>query len=148
MNQYFGYTLVFVGFIFLLLITIRNRYMPLIGCALALLGVEGLLFTTMRHRLPPSVGEYIPGILFIDALVLFFLWRFFFGFQNREGDGFQTLAANKLGPFSFLVSWLMYVSSLMEKVVAIKWFRLLLSLLFIFWCLTSCVRSCRTFPDG
>src|SRR5689334_10772406 len=101
MNQYLGYTLVFVGFIFLLLITIRNRYMPLIGCALALLGMEWILLTTMRHRLPPSVGEYIPGILFIDALILFFLWRFFFGFQNREGDGLQTLAANKLGPFSF-----------------------------------------------
>jgi hypothetical protein len=148
MNQLLGYTLVFIGFVLILLITIRNRYMPLIGCALALFGVEGFLFITMRHQLSQSLWIYILGILFIDALILFALWQFFFGFQNPERDGIQTLVGNKKGPFSLLVGWLMYASSLIEKMITTKWFRLLLSLLFIFWCLTSCVRSCRTFPDG
>jgi hypothetical protein len=148
MNQPLGYTLVFIGFVLILLITIRNRYMPLIGFALALFGVEGFLFTAMRHQLSQSLWIYILGSLFIDALILFVLWQFFFGFQNPERDGIQTPVGNKKGPLSLLVGWLMYASSLIEKMITTKWFRLLLSLLFIFWCLTSCVRSWRTFPDG
>lgn len=148
MHQLLGYTLVFIGFLFLLLITIRNPYMPLIGCTLALFGVEAFLLTMIRHRLLQPLWIYIIGLLFVDALVLLFLWQFFSSSQNSEYDGTQKLVGGKAGPLSFLVGWLIYASSMIEKMITTKWFRLFLGLLFIFFCITSCIRSCETFPDG
>ena len=148
MNELLGYTLAFIGFVFILLVTVRNRYMPLIGCAIALFGVEGFLLARLRHQLPGYLLVYIIGLLFIDAVVLLFLWPFVSGLTSLEHYGIQSLAETKKGPFPFLVGLLLYTSSVIETVITTKWFRLFLGLLFIFLCITSCVRSCRTFPDG
>lgn len=140
-----GYTLVFIGLVFMLLITVRNRYIPLIGCALALFGVEGFLLTiTMKDYPLPSLLMYIFGLLFLDALILLILWWFFSLIHNPERDDIQGLAENKNGP----AGWLIYAWSVIDTKITPKWFQLFLCLLFIFWCITSCVRSCRTFPDG
>ena len=147
-NELLGFTLAFIGFIFILLVTVRNRYMPLIGCAIAVFGVEGFLLARLRHQLSGYVLAYIIGLLFVDALILYFLWQFLYSSHHLENNGTQKLAESENGQPSFFVGSLIYASTVIETIIMTKWFRLFLGLLFIFLCITSCARSCRTFPDG
>jgi hypothetical protein len=138
MNQLLAYALVFIALEIILLVTIRNHYIPLIACVIALVGVEGLLLTMIWHGsllVRQHLLESILVLLFVDVIILLSIWPFISGLPNPENDKAQML--NPVG-------WLLYASS----IITTKWFRVVLFLLLIWWCIISGVRSCQTFPDG
>ena len=153
MNLLLGYTLLSVGLILILLVTVRNRYVPMISLAFALVTVEGLLLTLIKLRTrmetPYLVASTI-GLIFVDVIILLSIWPFISGNPNQEGDESQEVDPfkNKIGPFSFLVGWLLYASSIIGTIITSRWFKPILFLILIFLCINY-VRSCvRTFPDG
>jgi hypothetical protein len=145
---FLAYALGFIVLEIVLLVTIRNRYILLISCAIALFVVEGFLLIILRVR--EYLLAYIIGLLFVDAIILLSIWPFISGTSNPESDETQglNLVKNKIGPFSFLVGWLLYASSIVGSIVTKRWFKPILYLLLILWLINN-VRSClRTFPDG
>ena|SRR5215212_896597 len=138
MNQFLAYALGLIILEITLLVTIRNRYIPLISCATALVGVEGLILTMVWHEsllVKQYLLESILVLFFVDVIILLAIWPFISGLPSPESDNTQVL--NPVG-------WLLYASS----IITTKWFRVVLFLLFIWWCIISGVRSCQTFPDG
>ena len=83
----FAYALVFAGLIILLIVTVRNRYIPLISCAIALVAVEGIPLIMWQGSLlvRQHLLEYFVVLFFVDVLLLLSIWPFVSGcrFNNQ-----------------------------------------------------------------
>ena len=134
-----AYALGLIGVDIIMLVTIRNRYMPLISCAIALVGVEGFLLIMVWHGSSLHLLVYIIVLFLVDVIILLSIWPFISGLPNQASDKTQVL-----NPFG----WLLYTSSIIGTIVTTRWFRLILYLLFILWCIIGGLRGCKSFPDG
>ena len=138
------FTLVFLSIEAIWLVTIRNRYIILMSCATILFGVQVLSFLIIRDHFVMGNKyflEYLAKLLLKDSLLIFAIWIFFYT------PLFTQIKELRL-PFSFLAGWLLYASSLIATIVTSRWFKPILFLLIIFWCIISTCRSCSTWPDG
>jgi len=138
------FTLVFLSIEVIWLITIRNRYIILVSLATILFGVQVLSFLIIRDHYVMGNRyflERLATLLWKDGLLVFAIWIFFYTPLFKQIKELPS-------PSSFLAGWLLYASSFFEIIVTSRWFKPILFLLIMFWCINSTCRSCSTWPDG
>jgi len=138
------FTLVFLSLEAIWLITIRNRYIILVSLVTILFGVQVLSFLVIRDHYVMGNGYFpdrLAQLLLKDGLLMLAIWIIFYSLLFKQIKQMQSL-------YSFLLNSLFYVSSLIDTIITSRWFKPLLFLLIIFWCVISTCKSCSTFPDG
>jgi hypothetical protein len=140
------YATVFIAAEMIWLITVRNRNIILVSCATILVGVQGLSLILGRpgFKMGPQFSiQYTLKLFLIDVFILLAIWLLF-----NVKPQFKVNGERSLNPFSLLTGFLLYPLSIAEAFISSRWFKPILFLLIIFWCINNVCKSCSTWPDG